>query len=175
MKTSQQYAYSVFKTKWGWFGLLASEKGLLRACLPMDSKAEVQAVLLAGIESAVCDKDRFADIENAVSSYYEGADVDFSGIDVDLETLTPFQQRVLRALRNVRYGQTVTYGHLAAVSGAPKAARAIGGCMAANPIPLIIPCHRVTGANGALTGFSGFGGTETKRRMLKLEKNPHFT
>jgi methylated-DNA-[protein]-cysteine S-methyltransferase len=170
MKTLKQYAYSIFKTKWGWFGLLANEKGLLRACLPMDSKVAVENILLDGIGRALSDRKRFCDIENAVSAYYEGHEVDFSGVEVDLEAFTPFQQKVLRALREVKQGKTVTYGYLAELAGSPKAARAIGGCMARNPIPLIIPCHRVMGADGSLTGFSGFGGTQTKRLMLRLEK-----
>lgn len=164
------YAYSIFKTKWGWFGLLASDKGLVRACLPMDSKAAAENILLDGIEGAKPDNNRFCDTENAVAAYYEGSEVDFSNVDVDLEAFTPFQRGVLLALRDIRHGQTITYGRLAAAAGVPKAARAIGGCMAKNPIPLIIPCHRVMGADGSLTGFSGFGGTETKRRMLQLEK-----
>ena len=168
MKTSKHYYYSVFRTNWGWFGLLAGDKGLVRTCLP-SSKSEVQDILLAGVEGAIADKNSFHDTEKAVFAYYDGNEADLSGIDVDLEAFTPFQKRVLLALRNVTHGQKVTYGHLAAMAGSPKAARAIGACMAKNPLPLIIPCHRVLGANGALTGFSAPGGTQTKRRMLQLE------
>jgi methylated-DNA-[protein]-cysteine S-methyltransferase len=175
MKTSKHYHYSVFTTKWGWFGLLAGENGLVRTCLPMNSKSAAQDILLAGIEGAKTDKKRLLEIENAVVTYYEGHKVDFSSIDVDLEAFTPFQQKVLLELRNIKHGQSITYGDLAAMAGSPKAARAIGACMAKNPIPLIIPCHRVMGATGALTGFSAPGGTETKRRMLQLEGLQNLT
>jgi methylated-DNA-[protein]-cysteine S-methyltransferase len=171
MKTSKQYAYSVFMTNWGWFGLLSGDLGLTRTCLPMASKNAVEKALLNGIDGAMAAKNRLGDIENAVIAYYKGQQVDFSGVDVNLEAFTPFQKRVLLALRNVKHGQTVTYGNLAAAAGSPKAARAIGACMAKNPLPLIIPCHRVIGSNGALTGFTAPGGTQTKRKMLNLEQS----
>jgi methylated-DNA-[protein]-cysteine S-methyltransferase len=80
---------------------------------------------------------------------------------------TEFQRRVWRALARILYGETLTYGALAQRLG--SAPRAVGGACGANPIPIIIPCHRVVAATGALTGYSGVGGTATKRRLLELE------
>ncbi|MCE5186013.1 MAG: methylated-DNA--[protein]-cysteine S-methyltransferase [Planctomycetaceae bacterium] len=166
----QTHYYSVFKTKWGWFGLLATDDGLVRACLPQQDKKAVITELLDGVKGATTAKYRLIEAENAVKDYYRGVRVDFSDLKVDLADMTDFQQKVLGRLRNVEHGQTTTYGKLAEAAGAKGAARAIGGCMAKNPLPLILPCHRVMGTSGSLTGFSGPGGVQTKKRMLELER-----
>lgn len=96
-------------------------------------------------------------------------------IPVDLSGCSDFSRSVYDALRRVGPGQVVTYGELAEKSGRPGAARAIGRIMGANPVPLIVPCHRCVGADGALTGFSGHGGIELKARLLHFEgfvRNP---
>jgi methylated-DNA-[protein]-cysteine S-methyltransferase len=80
---------------------------------------------------------------------------------------TDFQRRVWQALRNIPFGMTRSYGHLAEELGSPKAMRAVGGANGRNPISIIIPCHRVIGASGELTGFSG--GLQRKRFLLALE------
>lgn len=80
---------------------------------------------------------------------------------------TAFQQRVWAALRTIPYGETRTYGELAAAIGNPSACRAVGMANHRNPLPIVIPCHRVIGANGTLTGYAG--GVETKRKLLALE------
>jgi len=81
---------------------------------------------------------------------------------------TPFQLSVLRALQDVPYGETISYGELAQRIGRPKASRAVGGANARNPLPIVIPCHRVIGSNGSLVGFGG--GLEIKRKLLDLER-----
>ncbi len=80
---------------------------------------------------------------------------------------TPFQQQVWRELRKVPYGQTVSYGELARRVGRPGAVRAVGQAVGANPIPIIVPCHRVVGADGSLVGYGG--GLEIKSALLRLE------
>jgi len=90
--------------------------------------------------------------------------------EADREATLASGRKVLRACRNIPHGQTATYGALAARVGSPAAARAVGGAMAANPIPLIIPCHRVLRADGGLGGFSTTGGTATKQRLLQHER-----
>jgi methylated-DNA-[protein]-cysteine S-methyltransferase len=81
---------------------------------------------------------------------------------------TPFQLIILRALQEVPYGETVSYGELARRIGKPKASRAVGAAIARNPLPIIIPCHRVIGSNGSLTGFGG--GLDIKQALLDLER-----
>lgn len=90
-------------------------------------------------------------------------------VPVDISTMGPFHQAVLTALRNVPPGETVSYGELAARAGNPAAARAVGAAMHANPIPLVIPCHRVLAASKRIGGFSAPGGAETKRWLLEHE------
>ena len=83
---------------------------------------------------------------------------------------TPFQQRVWAALRDIPYGQTQSYRDIAFLVGCPRGFRAVGMACNRNPIPIFIPCHRVVGAKGALTGYAG--GVELKQRLLEHEKNP---
>lgn len=91
---------------------------------------------------------------------------------IDLQHLTPFQQLVLREVMKIPYGKTITYSQLARQIGHPRAVRAVGNALAKNPVPIIIPCHRVVAKNG-LGGFSC--GIETKKRLLELESNQIVT
>jgi methylated-DNA-[protein]-cysteine S-methyltransferase len=84
--------------------------------------------------------------------------------------LTEFQQKVQKLCRQIPFGTTMTYGELAAKAGAPGAARAVGICMARNCFPLVVPCHRVVPAGGRLGNYSAPGGTETKQRLLDMER-----
>ena len=106
-----------------------------------------------------------------VQAYAAGHPDDFSDVPVVLDGYTDFQQRVLRQCRRIAYGRTVTYAELGGRAGAPRAARAVGGVMARNRIPLVIPCHRVVGSGGALGGFSAPDGIRMKRRLLELENS----
>jgi len=92
-----------------------------------------------------------------------------AAVPVVLDGLPPFRQRVYQALREVPPGRTIGYGELAQRAGSPAAARAVGQAMAHNPLPLLVPCHRVVGATGAPVGFSAFGGVVTKARLLEIE------
>ena len=91
-------------------------------------------------------------------------------MEIAWETLPPFQRQVLQAVAAIPYAETRTYGQIAAASGHPRAARAVGQAVARNPMPLVIPCHRVVAANGSLGGYSGPGGLTTKARLLALEQ-----
>jgi len=84
---------------------------------------------------------------------------------------TPFQEAVWSALESIPYGQTASYGELAQTVGRPGAARAVGGAVGANPVPIIVPCHRVMGSTGAITGYSGGEGISTKRALLAHENS----
>jgi methylated-DNA-[protein]-cysteine S-methyltransferase len=108
----------------------------------------------------------FADASSQLADYFTGVRRVF---ELQLAVSgTPFELRVWRALQDIPYGQTESYGELAARVGAPAAAREVGSANGRNPISLIVPCHRVIGADGALTGYGG--GLERKRMLLDLER-----
>jgi methylated-DNA-[protein]-cysteine S-methyltransferase len=105
------------------------------------------------------------DVRRELDEYFQGRRREFD-LPLDLR-VAPFYADVLRELARVPYGHTDTYGALAKRAGKPKAARAVGTVMNRNPIPIVLPCHRIVGANGALTGYAG--GLDVKRHLLQLE------
>ncbi len=105
------------------------------------------------------------EVRRELDEYFEGRRRSFD-LALDLR-VTPFNEAVLGELARVPYGRLDTYGALAARVGRPRAARAVGGVMNRNPIPIVLPCHRIVGANGSLTGYGG--GLEVKRALLELE------
>lgn len=108
----------------------------------------------------------FREVIRQLDAYFAGALHDF---DVPLAPMgTPFQRNVWSALREIPYGRTISYGELARRIGNPSASRAVGLANGSNPIAIIVPCHRVIGANGKLTGFGG--GLDVKRKLLDLEQ-----
>lgn len=111
-----------------------------------------------------------ARLREALARYEAGQPVEFPRVPMAFAELPPFTRTVLETLRReVPYGHTVSYGRLAEMAGSPGAARAVGGIMAANSWPLLVPCHRVLAANGALTGYSAEGGIRLKEHLLRLE------
>jgi methylated-DNA-[protein]-cysteine S-methyltransferase len=108
-----------------------------------------------------------SDVVRQLKAYFAGKLQEF---DLNLRMDgTPFQQGVWRALRDIPYGETISYGELARRVGNPKGSRAVGHANGANPIPIVVPCHRVIGSNGKLTGFGG--GLPTKEKLLTLERD----
>lgn len=101
--------------------------------------------------------------------YFQGECIDFADIPVFLDAMTPFRQNVLNATRLLKYGEISTYGQIACECASPRAARAVGGALASNPVPIVIPCHRVVASDGRLTGFSAPGSLNTKMLLLKME------
>jgi methylated-DNA-[protein]-cysteine S-methyltransferase len=104
-----------------------------------------------------------------VCKHLQGELQDFRDITVDLERAGPFVQKVCEAAREIPVGHTVTYADLANTLGLPTGARAVGDALGKNPIPLIIPCHRVLAAAGKPGGFSAYGGRVTKAKLLAIE------
>ena len=109
----------------------------------------------------------FSDVLNQLEAYFNGSLRHFD-LDLDLTAGTPFQQKVWQELKNIPYGRTISYGELAARIGNPNAFRAVGMANGKNPISIIIPCHRVIGKDGSLTGFGG--GIDVKKQLLCLEQ-----
>ncbi len=164
--------YHVFATAHGMCGIGWSDSGVVRFQLPAASEGAVERMMrqrMPGAEAAVPDEATAAAIGRAVR-YFDGGRDDFADVVLDLAGQEPFFAAVYGALRQVGWGQTTTYGGLAqAVGAGPEVAREVGQAMARNPVPLIIPCHRVLAAGGKLGGFSAPGGTTAKLRMLAME------
>ena len=163
----QKLFYYVFETPAGWMGVLGSPSGLRRTTLPQSS--EKAALSLLGIDSgsATQSSHRFTDLEKRFQAYFAGNMVDFPD-ELDFSEATPFQRKVWQATRNIPCGQTRSYAWIASQAGNPAAARAAGQALGKNPLPIIVPCHRVLSTGGGLGGFSG--GLAMKEFLLKLEK-----
>jgi methylated-DNA-[protein]-cysteine S-methyltransferase len=152
--------HSIFATPFGDFSVAVNEANAITATAFGDA-ARLRSIL--GTRPLSADKARTAAAREQVLAYFAGKLRDF---DLQLApTGTPFQQRVWAALRQIPFGETRSYGEIAAALGSSP--RAVGRANATNPICLIIPCHRVIGADGSLTGFAF--GEELKRRLLEHE------
>lgn len=169
---------SLFETEIGWI-LLAGHAGkVCSVSLGYDSPAEAwqhlrQRGLISCDQSAneECSVDWHPRARQAIQDYTRGRAVDFSEIACNLSGMTPFQQHVLRTVREIPRGEVLTYGEVARRVNRPAAARAVGATMARNPVPLIIPCHRVIGASGHLVGFSAPRGIVLKQHLLDMEQS----
>ncbi len=236
--------YTIFKTKWGYFGLAGTEYGLLRTHLPGPEPEKIKPKLLKDLQAAQFDKTFFKAAQEQITAYFEGTRpahpmggtrVNFSDVPIvwDYYTSTPplrqesgstchsrtfchsrasgnpqtianakythvlpiqrvteFTKQVLTACRNIGFGRTISYSRLAKKLGRPAAAshvrnstkgrkpqkgkisngaRAVGTALAKNPLPLIIPCHRIVRSDGKIGGFSAPGGKDLKAKLLKHE------
>jgi methylated-DNA-[protein]-cysteine S-methyltransferase len=164
--------YFIFETTNGFCGIAWNDAGITRFQLPAKSAEVAERIMLrrtpgakAGVPTPMVNE-----AVAAVKRYFEGNETDFSQLELDLDGQDEFFKRVYAAARRVKWGHTTTYGTLAReLGGGPETAREVGQAMARNPIPLIIPCHRVLAAGGKIGGFSAPGGAAAKIRMLGLE------
>ena len=180
----------IFKTRWGWMGLAASDKGISTIVLPKSSRHAVERALAEyrgstfeirsswngggpGRRREKNSQPRTSNLERAlrdarrqVERYLAGKSrsLDFP---LDLSGGSPFQRRVWRTALRIPYGRARSYGWIASKLGGKQHARAVGGALGANPVPLIVPCHRVLAHDASLGGFSG--GLSVKRKLLQLE------
>jgi len=165
---------TVFQTDLGWMAILCHEQLLQRVTFGHKSASAAEAALAADageLASQGAHNECWHDaLVAALTEFAAGVRVDFSDVRVDDRDWTPFQRKVRAACRRIPLGETRTYAELAAAVGSPQAARAVGRVMATNPVPIVIPCHRVVGSGGGLGGFSAIGGLATKRKLLALER-----
>jgi methylated-DNA-[protein]-cysteine S-methyltransferase len=169
---SETSHYAVFETAAGSCGIAWKGIDIARFQLPTRDAETAERALLRRVPGAVrtVPPTEISAVIVAAQRYFAGEKIDFSDVRVDLARQDEFFRRIYTALRRVGYGQTTTYGALAKELGAgPEAARDVGQAMASNPVPLIIPCHRVLAAGGKVGGFSAPGGASAKVRMLELE------
>jgi methylated-DNA-[protein]-cysteine S-methyltransferase len=141
-------------------GLLAVEIGA--------TQDEFFTYLLNRRYSPVYDPDRTSEVIRQIQDYLAGGRREFD-LDIDWSAMTAFQEVALRLTLAIPYGQASTYGEIARQMGKPLAARAVGRAEATNPMPLVIPCHRVLGTDGKLHGYGAPGGVKTKAWLLELE------
>jgi len=164
--------YLVFETAAGFCGIAWNGVGITSLRLPARSAEAAERTLrrrASGGEPGA-PTPAVAEAVAAVQRYFAGEKTDFSGFALDLGEQEAFFRQVYAAARRVGWGHTTSYGALTKEVGAgPEAARDVGQAMARNPVPLIIPCHRVLAAGGKIGGFSAPGGSAAKLRMLALE------
>lgn len=161
MKTTPSLQDCPIETPFGTLQARWTEAGLASFCFVRAGDAELQMQV---------DNQRGVSLRAAVDAYLNKGWFDYAFDTLDLRELTEFTIAVLRQCHQIPPGETRTYGQLAAQAGSPMAARAVGIVMAKNRWPILIPCHRVVGTSGKLTGYSGVGGVATKRRLLDFER-----
>ena len=168
--------YAIFNTDWGHFGLASTENALLRACLPASDPEKLKSRLLAGLDCPQYDPNLLKPIQKQIIAYFQGQKVNFTKtLPLNLDRFTPFDRKVLTACRNIKFGQTANYAALAGKIGSPNAARAVANALAKNPMPLIIPCHRIIRSDGQTGGFSAAGGKKLKISLLTHERTAGFS
>jgi methylated-DNA-[protein]-cysteine S-methyltransferase len=148
-----------------------SERGLVAVEFQTDLQSFTQHVLkqISSTHAQISlDPEKTAPVLEQIAEYLRGERRGFD-LPIDWSVLTPFQFQALQLTYAIPYGETTTYGEIAARLGNPRAARAVGRAQATNPMPLVIPCHRVLGTDGKLHGYGAANGLETKAWLLKLE------
>lgn len=154
-------------TGWGTFAYVTQGGRLLATFLPQPRSQAVARI--RDTWPRVKYRERLLpSFEQEIRAYFQGNKIHFR-VAIDLTRLPLFRRAVLEACRRIPYGQTASYGDLARAAGSARAVRAAGGAMAHNPLPLVIPCHRVLRSDGTIGGFSSTRGVSEKLRLLKLE------
>lgn len=159
-------AYDVTDSPLGELFLAATDRGLCRISYDPEPEAEEERLARSFGARVLRVPRALDDTKRELDDYFEGRRQEFD-LDVDIAPLGEFHRAVLDRLARVPYGSLTTYGTLAAEAGRPRAARAVGTAMNRNPVPIVLPCHRVVGAGGSLVGYGG--GLERKAALLRLE------
>jgi methylated-DNA-[protein]-cysteine S-methyltransferase len=160
-------AYRTLDTPAGSLLLAATERGLVRVAYDSQGHDKVLSDLAARISPRILNAPRRLDpAAREIDEYFAGRRRSFD-LPLDLSLLTGFRRIVLSHLPDIAYGQTASYAAVAAVAGNPRAVRAVGNACATNPLPVVVPCHRVVRADGSFGGY--LGGPAAKRLLLNLE------
>ena len=167
--------YTCFESSFGWVGVAKSDQGITRVTFGAPTEAAIKDRLRNGshgkrglypLTRNALDPELLKTTE-LLTKYFNGVPVDFD-IELDLSAGTPFQQRVWETALRIPYGTVQSYGWIAQEIGNPNAMRAVGGAMGANPLAIIVPCHRVVRSDGGLGGYAG--GLDWKRKLLAMER-----
>ena len=160
--------YTLFHTSFGWCGIVFGIEGIKMIYLPEPQKEKLKKKLFSCFRNAEEGAHRIKGIIGDISNYFKGENVHFNYV-LDLKSMTYFQKKLYRETMKISYGNTRCYNWLAEKVGISGGARAIGNALGKNPLPLLIPCHRVIRKNGMLGGFSSPGGIILKKKMLLME------
>jgi methylated-DNA-[protein]-cysteine S-methyltransferase len=160
-------SYAAFDSPFGELLLAASDRGLLRLAFPEENADTVLTRLAARVSPRIVQApSRLDPIRRELDEYFAGRRLSFE-LALDWTLVGPFGRRVLTAASQIPYGNVLTYTEVAAEAGSPRGSRAAGNALGANPIPIVVPCHRVLRRGGALGGYAG--GLPRKRFLLELE------
>ena len=160
----------VFSTPLGWLGLAGQDRCVWRLVIGHRRAEDAWDSLRRHFDDEpLAESDWYPALKKKLTEFAAGKAISFENIAVRTEQRTEFQKKVLIATRAIGFGETLSYGELAARAGSPRAARAVGSVMSSNSVPIIIPCHRVVGSGGALGGFSAPQGISLKQRLLDME------
>ena len=157
---------AIVKTGLGWIGLAATVRGVSTVVLPKPTRQAVEKALRDQGTKEAGAECHLQTARAAIVAYLNGQARTFD-LPLDIEGKTSFQRKVWAVLQTIPYGRVRSYGWVARKIGKPRAARAVGAACGANPVPLLVPCHRVVAGDGSMGGFSG--GLPTKKRLLRLE------
>ena len=158
---------SVFATRWGYVAAVWSESGLWELTFPHPTADEALTSLHHAADAVPGDSPWAAALGQELERYFAGEKLDFT-VPIDWSGYTSFQATVLRYNATIAYGAVASYGQVAAAIGSPKASRAVGEALHINRTPVVVPCHRVVGADGRMVGFGG--GIPRKEALLQLEQ-----
>lgn len=164
--------FAIFDTAIGPCGIVWGNHGIVGVQLPEATEARTRNRLQKRFRNAreASPPPKIAAVIENIVSLLDGAKTDFSNTPIDIKTFPEFNRRVYEVTSSIPSGATMTYGEIAAKLGEePQVARDVGQALGENPVPLIIPCHRVLAANGKPGGYSGSGGVKTKLRLLTIE------
>jgi O-6-methylguanine DNA methyltransferase len=168
MSVKKIYYDLIPETIIGQIWLAATESGLIKIDFDLSELEFVKSIRKSLRVQFADDKSQIIPYSDQINAYFE-CEITNLDIAADLSNRTPFQQKVLNTVREIPYGQVVTYSELAKRIGDPNAFRAVGQALRRNPVPLVIPCHRVIHSDGTLGGYGGAIGSERKIKLLKFE------
>lgn len=170
--------YSIFKIRFsakggsasggGWCGIVGDDKAVKRIILPIAKRKPVLQRIQKEYPKATKNSSALKKSSQVIINYFNGTTRRLV-LPIDLDGYTEFERKAYKSLSQVSYGKLITYCGLARSIGKPKSARAVGNTMAKNPLPLVIPCHRVVKSDGSIGNFSAEGGVALKKQLLELE------
>ncbi len=169
-KNADPLFFTVFPIAWGPMGAVAGSRGLVRVVLPHYQANDIADLLQWEYPGAVRSAGPFEQFAELCRGYFNRQPTNFAEVQCDLPGENTFAGKVYRACREIPFSQTQSYRELAMAIRRPDAARAVAAAMGKNPLPLVVPCHRVVYADGRCGGFSAAGGVELKQRMLAHEQ-----